>query len=453
MRGESCRSKARVGLILILGLIFLSTGNSLRANSWQKRVDRALLQVDGVSPQGRIRSLQRALRDPDLRKDVTKAIDVVREKGFGKGHPEFIELLWPGGTQARRDLEAINALTKQLPERSSQLQENSSGGQGIIDVVRSTQRSLRFGDDGSRAVLSSLFEKVQSDPTRIQRLSENFLRNDPVEVDSPSYKLLGKYEKKAAVTSEDGEGNTESKSFLTIPPLELRKYDSFRTVSVPLQASESSSSRSDSYTLKNMGPSLTNIFSYLELGDNSESTLMPMTTPFFISENIAGAKSKMFVKLPSIKEGNPPDPNGSSKVELDQFPETIMATLAFPGICTDDEIKRQKEKLIERIENAVDSGWKIKKEKISSATNDDEKEEDIPKYFVLQYNAPGTLPWRRMNEIAVVMEEATVAADSDEEVENEERDSEKTDSNREENGNNSDDADEEHVSAAQSDVE
>jgi len=414
---RSGRSTSLGVFSFILGLLLVATGNALRGNSWQKRIDRAFLQVDGVSPQGRVRSFQRALKDPELRKDVTKAIDVVREKGFGKGHPEFIELLWPEGTQARRDLEAINALTKQLPERSSQLQETSSSALGLVDIIRSTQGSLRFGEDGSRAAVSSLFEQIQSDPNRVQRLAENFLRNDPIEVESPSYKLLGKYTEGAEMASKEEdevevEESTEKKSFLTIPPLELRQYDAFRSVSVPIKATGSSSSKNEMYTLKNMGSALTEIFSYLELGDNSESTLMSMTTPFFISETTADGNGKMFVKLPSGKETNPPEPNESSRVAFDDFSESVTATLAFAGICTDKEIKRQKAKLMERIEKSGDIGWKVKIQESDDAGEEEKK----PEYFVLQYNAPGTLPWRRMNEIAVVMEKATIVADQDEVV-------------------------------------
>merc|ERR1740115_432425 len=211
-------------VIIILGFVLLvSTAHSLRANSWQKRIDRAFLQVDGVTPEGRFRSFQRALQDPELRTDVATAIEVVREKGFGKGHPEFIELLWPEGTQARRDLEAINALTKQLSERSSEVQDNSSDSQGLLDVIQSTQKNLRFGEEGSRAVLSSLLERVQSDPSSVQRLAGNVFRNTPAEVESPSYKLLGRYsdDEEKVISNSDDEGEEEMKknqrkSFLTI---------------------------------------------------------------------------------------------------------------------------------------------------------------------------------------------------------------------------------------------
>jgi len=95
-----------------------TTTHALRANGWQKRL---------------------ALQDPELRTDLTKVFTIVREKGFGKGHPEFIELLWPAGTQARRDLEAINALSKQLPERMSEFDENddndNTSSSAVLDLI------------------------------------------------------------------------------------------------------------------------------------------------------------------------------------------------------------------------------------------------------------------------------------------------------------------------------
>ena len=434
-------------VVVLLGFVLIvSTAHSLRANSWQKRIDRAFLQVDGVTPEGRFRSFQRALQDPELRTDVATAIDVVREKGFGKGHPEFIELLWPKGTQARRDLEAINALTKQLSERGNEvLQDNNSSSDssqgGLLDVLQSTQKKLRFGEEGgSRAVLSSLLERVQSDPSSVQRLAGNVFRNSPVEVESLSYKLLGRYssdDEEKVISNSDDEGEEEmeknqKKSFLTIPALEIRQYDAFRSVSVPLRAPGSTSSSLDNniYTLKNMGSALTEIFSFLELGNNAESTLIPMTTPLFISDTttIDGSANKMFVKLPQNHEANPPKPIGSSRIAFDDVPETVMATLSFAGICTTPEIERQKAKLMERIEATGDTGWKVRRQQISDIKGDDTENEDTeeesneenePEIFVLQYNAPGTLPWRRMNEIAVVMEKTSSALNGNDEIVNE----------------------------------
>jgi len=195
-----------------------------------------------------------------------------------------------------------------------------------------------------------------------------------------------------------------------------------------------------------MGTALTEIFSYLELGDNSESTVLSMTTPFFISDttNAAGTAAattaaieeeetettRMFVKLPTDSEVHPPHPVPSSSIILDDFPETVMATLSFAGIITEGEMTRQKVKLLDRIETTKDLEWNIKIKKSDKTTkkinidvddvdvdeekkkmkmkndddNDGDDKEGQHEFLFLQYNAPGTLPWRRMNEIAIVME-------------------------------------------------
>jgi len=431
MIGISLRSTILRRLPIVLWIFLISTTKALRGNSWQKRIDRAFLQVDGITPQGRFRSFQRALGDPELRTDVSNAIKVIQEKGFGKGHPEFIELLWPEGTQARRDLEAINALTKQLTERRDEVQNSNSGSQGVTDIIRSSQENLRFGKEGSLAVVSSLLEQIQSDPNRAQRLASNVLRNFPLELESPSYELLGKYSEgvgeKVDSESDGEEESTEKKSFLTIPELELRRYDAFRSVSVPLPNPGSSSFQDGFYTLKNMGPALTEIFSYLELGDNAGSTLMSMTTPFFISDAATDGTNKMFVKLPQDQESNPPESVGSSCVAFDDIPEKVMATLPFPGICTNEEIKRQKAKLMTRIETAGEIGWKVKTGDLKEDNTEEHNvKESNHEFFVLQYNAPGTLPWRRLNEIAVIMEKTNIEVISEAKVESDQKKAETT---------------------------
>lgn len=356
-------------------LLLAPAASALAGNSWQKRLDRAFLQVDGISPGGRVRSFQRALRDPQLRRDVSRAVEAVRERGFGKGHPEFIEILWPEGTQARRDLEAINALTKQLPERRDEVSEESSN---LLEIVRSVRDSVKFGEEGASGVASSLFESVQSDPNRALELAKNALRNEPAEVESPTYEVLGTY------------AGDASESFLAVPPLELRRYDAFRSASVPLGSADGT------YTLRNMGASLAELFSYAALGNNDRGALASMTAPFVISES----SDAMFVKVPEQFRSDPPAPF-SSDVTIEEFPETVLATLSFPGVCTDGEVERQKARLMERIEGAGAIGYQPKV---------------APEYYVTQYNAPGTVPWRRNNEIAVAMEAVDVEADAAETV-------------------------------------
>merc|ERR1719446_415531 len=108
----------------------------------------------------------------------------------------------------------------------------------------------------------------------------------------------------------------------------------------------------------------------------------------------------------------PPNPT-DFKLEIIDLPETTMAVMPFNGICTDQEIERQTTKLLKIIEDGKNT---------SSYTIPDGT---TPKIMILQYNAPGTLAFRRRNEIAVVVTEAedVVAVSneaSEEEGENEE---------------------------------
>ena len=61
--------------------------------SWQRRLDKALLDVD-KTPEQRVRLLQKVAKDgKKIASDVRVAIEEVREKGMGKGHPLVLDLL------------------------------------------------------------------------------------------------------------------------------------------------------------------------------------------------------------------------------------------------------------------------------------------------------------------------------------------------------------------------
>merc|ERR1712238_478744 len=106
----------------------------------------------------------------------------------------------------------------------------------------------------AQTVTFSLLDRVRSEPDKYWRLAKNLLRNMPVDVESPSYEVLGKYSDDEGVTEEEGTDDNDNdndgtipkkkRSFLTVPPLEIRRYDAFQTISVPLRASSTSSSSS-----------------------------------------------------------------------------------------------------------------------------------------------------------------------------------------------------------------
>ena len=96
--------------------LLAASASALSSTSWQKRLDRAVLDVD-LSVEQRVRNLQRVVQaTPEVLSDVRSAVDAVRVKGFAEGHVEFLDTLFPVGTTARSDLEGLQALRKQVPE-------------------------------------------------------------------------------------------------------------------------------------------------------------------------------------------------------------------------------------------------------------------------------------------------------------------------------------------------
>merc|ERR1719163_2503255 len=151
---------------LVFALICCAS--ALKANSWQARLDKALLSVE-IAPQARARLLRRALNDPALAEDVKGVVSVIRDKGFGKGHPEVIETLWPTGTTARSDLEGLNSLRKTLPEAVNTLQAAAPD------------------------LLAPAAVGLVSDPKKQDELIEeakNALRSTPKGLETPAYQVV-----------------------------------------------------------------------------------------------------------------------------------------------------------------------------------------------------------------------------------------------------------------------
>merc|ERR1719235_944603 len=125
---------------------------------------------------------------------------------------------------------------------------------------------------------------------------------------------------------------------------------------------------------------------------------MKMTMPVEMTLSDTDNQGTMSFVLPKKYAGEPPAPLASSNVTIDKVPARLVATKPFPGIVTEDEIQRQKAALLEAI---VADG---------SVAPVDESQ-----VTVLQYNSPLTVPWRRRNEVAVVVTEK--AAESLNEIE------------------------------------
>ena len=119
-------------MLCTLSVILSEVSEALVSSSWQARLDKALLSVD-TSPESRFRNLQKALQDPQLRTDLQKATQVLRDKGAKEGHPDVIDLLFPSGTTARSDLEGLSAIRTQIPELTEDLRSQVKKSQPAVN--------------------------------------------------------------------------------------------------------------------------------------------------------------------------------------------------------------------------------------------------------------------------------------------------------------------------------
>lgn len=333
---------------LQLTLLF-PLASSLAPNSWQKRIDRALLDVDGArNPQDRIRLLQRAFKDPEFPQDVSRGVEAIRKDGFGKGHPTFIEAVWPKGTIARSDIEGIRTLVKTIPERVDELQNSEMS---LLNVIQSTSQNL-----SSEKIKSAVQEGLATSERRKQsiKLIQNVFRRDQKYIETISY---------SSMDTIEGKNGTN---------VEICEFDSFNKVVCELPSSEE-------YTLVNMGSGLAKLTNYV-LGENSEKVSGAMTVPFIMQN------SAMWIKRPENMINATPNDDG---VNIKQSDLQRIAVLEFSGICTIKEIERQKAKLLKVLTTKDQNKWDIVDDSI----------------LVLQYNAPGTLPWRRKNQVGFLVEE------------------------------------------------
>jgi len=189
----------------------------------------------------------------------------------------------------------------------------------------------------------------------------------------------------------------------------VRKFNEFTAVACSLDKPEE-------YSLSNMGGALTKLSSYLVLGNNEEKSIMEMTTPFIMQDN------EMFLKVPTkySKSDSLPTPSTDSGVRIQTVPSKLLATVEFSGICTNAEVERQKDTLI----NAIVAEWE--NESADSTTLD-----IVSSPCVFQYNAPGTLPWRRKNIIAIEVVENVPSVTEEKVVPAEEKEDDVSEKNEE----------------------
>jgi len=333
-----------------------------RPTSWQKRLDKALLDVD-KNPQQRIRLLQKVAGDgKKIVSDVRVAAAEVQEKGIGKGHPILLDLLFPDGTTARSDLEGLVALRKQLPELTKGLAPPT------VEQLRAAAPAAPIDPTRVARALADLAGDERKQRELLQE-AKNALRSTPKGLETPKYRVLRSW--RAGPGALDG-------------VVELRSYPPF---TVARKGMGGAGFGAGFGAVEGGGAGFNALASYL-FGDNADGAAMAMTTPVGIDVSGGGAASSMSFVLPRDAARAPPRPNADGGVALDEVPARIVAVKAFAGVVTDGEVRRQRDALEAAIE--ADGGT---------------APVEAGAFSVLQYNAPYAIPWRRRNELAIVVSE------------------------------------------------
>jgi len=310
---------------------------------WQRGLDLAFLDVD-AAPLERLQGLTEALSSPgEVAEAVGKAASAIATKGLREGHPEALDALWPKGTRARGDLEGLVAVVRQAPEVIEEFRPLASVASPPSPKVPTAAAAL------PRFLSPEGFAEAADEV-------KNVFRSTPSGLEEPAYEVLRKTE-----------------------AFELRRYAPFTIARRKMGSSEGDGAASSEGFLALAG--------YL-FGDNAEDRSMKMTMPVEISydDSIATGEQTMAFVLPAADATvGPPAPRDPS-VEVAGVAERLVAVKEFQGVATAGEVKRQTEKLLAALQ--ADGAL--------APTGEGQRS-------VLQYNPPYTLPWRRRNEIAVVV--------------------------------------------------
>lgn len=228
-------------------------------------------------------------------------------------------------------------------------------------------------------VLSGLLltsDMVLSGLLIVAQEAKNTLRATPKGLETPKYQVSG---------------FVDGVPFLGKPELiELRKYEAFTVARRSMDSATGGALFGGA-----AGADGFNALASFLFGGNAESESMAMTMPVEITSNGAdGNGASMAFVLPAKNAATPPTPKAGSDVQIAAVPERMVAAKPFPGIVTDEEVERQRAALVEALQQ---DGRVVPV--------------DAAQVSVLQYNGPFTIPWRRRNEVALVV---TPAADEEE---------------------------------------
>lgn len=223
--------------------------------------------------------------------------------------------------------------------------------------------------------VSSLLSMAQKDAKLGNVITSDEMLDRTPDLESPKYEVLSAVER-------DG--------------FEVRRYEKFSVCSVTMNELKTSlkASGSDKESASKLAmPSLSGATSFGALagylfGKNEDDMAMKMTTPVF-SEGEGDGRKMSFV-LPSDyweEKDKAPKPLADSSVKVSSVESCERAVMAFSGFGRKADVENRTRKLREIL--ASDQDWC--------------SVDDAP-VILAQYNDPFTSPWKRRNEISILVE-------------------------------------------------
>jgi hypothetical protein len=244
----------------------------------------------------------------------------------------------------------------------------------VPEALKELQKTLRENRPEDISKVLGDLAKLASDTEKQEELREeakDAFRRTPKNLETPKYDVVRNIEGPMVLGKPD--------------TIEVRSYAPFTIVRTPMK-SKSTESSSAALGSESSGTGFNTLASYL-FGKNEAKEGMKMTMPVEITTSSeAGVDGSMSFVLPKKNSDEPPAPLDGTDVTIEKRDARLVAVKAFAGIVTNEEIDRQKAILLEAI-----------------AKDGELTPVDKNQVTVLQYNSPFTIPWRRRNEVAVVV--------------------------------------------------
>ena len=360
----------------------LAAGDDARpALSWQEEVESLLNpQTKGADRSVLLRDL--LSRAPEVAKDVTDAV--------GAGD---LGALVPPDSESQAALEGIGAVTRQLSDDVL-----PSVSELLADPGRLTEALQGWAAEApamagqATAAATKVAATLLDDPARAAELGLQEARNTVARTPEG-------YERRSCRTLQhiaSAEGGASA-------DVEVREYTASTVAAVPMGAAAAAAS--DPLAVARALGALT---AYL-LGDNGSAEVMPLVAPFMITVDGGGGgggepRCEMAVALPAQYSGPggaaAPTPSDGSGISLRAEPSVRLAALPFSGLATAGEVARRRAELSRALAGAagVDAVGEGGGEAVGEAGK-----YSAGKYSVLLYNPPYTLPFLRVNEVAVAV--------------------------------------------------